>query len=69
MGCSKAKFKFFNIDENILISTSKEDYKNDKKNSIDVIANNTENTWQQDRSKTELIKNTTVFINIKDIFY
>lgn len=68
MGCSKAKFKFFNIDENILISTSKEDYKNDKKNSIDVIANNTENTWQQDRSKTELIKNTTQGKIVEDMF-
>ena len=68
MGCSKAKFKFFNIDENILISTSKEDYKNDKKNSIDVIANNTENTWPQDRSKTELIKNTTQGKIVEDMF-
>lgn len=54
-------FKLDDIDGNIVIFISNEEQKNwssDNSQEIQIISNNTENTWQPNRPKAELLKNT-----------
>ncbi len=61
------RFKFFNVDENIVIFTYQDDLEKLNLN-LDKIAKNTQNTWQPNRNQKEIDKNTIQGKIVEELF-